>query len=76
MWRRLLLELERIDQGVDSLCWMARVPSPSNVADPPSRGQWSEIEFLKPYVLDEAFCPITGKKLETLKAAEANRGKP
>ena len=31
MWRQLLLELERIDEGADSLCWMARVPSQSNV---------------------------------------------
>ena len=39
-WRQLLLELERMDQGSESLVWMARGPSPSNVADPPSRGNW------------------------------------
>ena len=46
-WRQLLLTLERLDQGSGSLVWMARVPSSSNVADPPSRGKWDEIEFLK-----------------------------
>ena len=74
MWRQLLLELERVDENTDSLCWMARVPSQSNIADPPSRGQWSELNFLKPFVLDTPFCPVTGMKLETLNAAEANRG--
>ena len=74
LWRQLLLELERIDQNLDSLCWMARVPSPSNAADPPSRGRWNEIDFLRPFSLDVAKCPITGNTLETLNLAEANRG--
>jgi hypothetical protein len=55
-WRQLLLELERMDQGSESLVWMARRPSPSNVADAPSRGNWDKIEFLQPLLL----CPPTG----------------
>ena len=74
MWRQLLLELERVDESTDILCWMARVPSQSNIADPPSRGQWNELNSLKPFILDTPLCPVTGMKLETLNEAEANRG--
>ena len=66
LWKKLLLELEKIDAGLECMTWMARVPSPSNVADPPSRGSWSEIEFLQPYTLCKPKCPITGKALKQL----------
>ena len=39
LWRHLLLALEQSDDDSGNLVWMARVPSPSNIADPPSRGQ-------------------------------------
>ena len=45
-WRRLLLALEKIDENLNCLLWMARVASPSNVADPPSRGRWDQVEFI------------------------------
>ena len=47
---------------------------PRATLDPASRGQWNELNFLKPFVVDTPICPVTGKKLETLNAAEANRG--
>ena len=39
MWRQLLLQLEKIDDSVNALVWMARVASQSDVSDPPSRGR-------------------------------------
>ena len=68
------MELEKLDSDTDCLIWMARVPSASNVADPPSRGRWDEIEFLQPFDVCFPFCPVTGKALRCLRA-EANRGK-
>ena len=66
LWRELLLELEYIDKDLGALIWMARVASQSNVADPPSRGKWDEVEFMKPYELCFPSCPITGRALESL----------
>ena len=66
LWRQLLLELERLDNEAESLVWMARVPSASNVADPPSRGKWDEISFLQPFERCFPKCPITGKALASL----------
>jgi hypothetical protein len=65
-WRRLLLALEKIDENLNCLLWMARVASPSNVADPPSRGQWDQVEFMKPFDVRQPMCPITGKALTSL----------
>ena len=58
-WRRLLLALERIDENLNCLLWMARVASPSNVADPPSRGRWDQVEFMQPFDVRHPRCPIT-----------------
>ena len=66
LWRQLLLELERLDNDAESLVWMARVPSASNVADPPSRGKWDELSFLQPFERCFPSCPITGKALTSL----------
>lgn len=66
LWRRLLLELERLDEKLEMLTWMARVPSQSKVSDPPGRGKWDEIEFLKPYEVDTAKCPISGRALREI----------
>ena len=65
-WRRLLLALEKIDENLNCLMWMARVASPSNVADPPSRGQWDQVDFMKPFDVRHPRCPITGKTLRGL----------
>ena len=35
--RLMLLELSRLEMKAKSLCWYARVPSPGNPADDPSR---------------------------------------
>ena len=45
-WRKLLLHLEEADESAPCLGWWHRVPSASNVADPPSRGKWQELAFL------------------------------
>ena len=63
-WRNILLEIEKIDMHGEALCWMARVPSESNVADPPSRGDLAAIEFLKPFEVVSACCPFSGSKLK------------
>ena len=73
LWRQMLPEIERLDSEADNLVWMARVPSSSNVADPPSRGRWDEIDFLQPFDICFPCCPVTGKALRNL-TAEANRG--
>ena len=62
-WRDLLMTFEILDEKQQSLHWFARVPSSSNPADPPSRGTLSGLEFLKPFVLCESFCPVTNKPL-------------
>lgn len=74
-WRQLLLELERMDQGSESLVWMARGPSPSNVADPPSRGNWDKIEFFQPFSVRFPHCPLTGRALESLTDGCTKTGK-
>ena len=64
LWRQLLLQFERLDESLNALVWVARVASQSNVADPPSRGKWDEVEFLKPFQMCYPFCPISGRALE------------
>ena len=59
MWRELLLDLERFDEEHPMLLWVCRVPSSSNPADPPSRRDLSEIEFLRPFSVIDAVCPIS-----------------
>ena len=39
----MLIEAMIQDAQNDSLTWYARVPSPSNVADAPSRLNWQEL---------------------------------
>ena len=62
-WRDLLMTFETLDEKQQSLHWFARVPSSSNPADPPSRGTLSGLDFLKPFVVCESFCPVTNKPL-------------
>ena len=44
--RRMLVEAMIQDAKNDSLTWYARIPSPSNVADAPSRLKWRELEAM------------------------------
>ena len=62
-WRDLLLTIEKLDQEFEPLVWMARVPSPSNIADPPSRGSIDELSFLHASLETQIVCPIVGKLL-------------
>ena len=48
LWREVLLAFEACDCEFSTVPWIARVPSISNVADPPSRGSVESISFLKP----------------------------
>eukprot|EP00435_Cladocopium_sp_Y103_P070955 s1184_g36.t1 len=64
-WREILLSIEEIDMLYPSQVWATRVPSESNVADPPSRGTIEPLKFLGRIELDEAFCPITKVKLDS-----------
>ena len=62
LWRELLLVLEDPLESEPTLCWFARVPSKSNIADGPSRADLGE---LRPWSLriDKPVCPLTGQKL-------------
>ena len=62
-WRSLLLHLEAADEEDPCLPWFHRVASKSNIADPPSRGNWDEINFLGSYVRDDPTCFISGEPL-------------
>ena len=65
-WREILMILERVDDRLMTSTWIARVPSASNVADPPSRGDVSEIKFLEPMDIVGAVCPVTKEPLKDL----------
>ena len=62
-WRKLLLHLEEADEFSPCLGWWHRVPSASNVADPPSRGKWQELAFLGRYTRERPACFVTGEVL-------------
>ena len=63
IWRHLLLKLEKEDSNQPCLSWFARVASPSNVGDGPSRGSW---EILSGCEFERDFppCFLTGEKME------------
>lgn len=63
-WREVLMILEVMDEELSSHIWFARVPSKSNPADAPSRFNLDDIEFLKPFKLVNAVCPIHGSVLK------------
>ena len=65
MWRDLLMQLEMLDERFQALAWMTRVPSSSNVADPPSRGSLEELKVYKPCVVKQVTCPIKGQTLQS-----------
>ena len=58
--------LEKLDQEIEPLAWMARVPSASNIADPPSRGSAKELSDYAPKFEDNVMCPVTGNKLRNI----------
>ena len=64
-WRKLLLDLEEFDEQCPMMLWIARVPSSSNPADPPSRRSLREIEFLRPFDVIDAICPIHHNTLKS-----------
>ena len=66
LWREVLLTFEACDFKFSGVPWIARVPSSSNMADPPSRGSVESISFLKPFEMVEAKCPISGRALRSL----------
>ena len=47
--RRMLVEAMVQDACNDSLTWYARIPSPSNIADAPSRLNWQELDRMIVY---------------------------
>ncbi|CAE7194532.1 SLC24A2 [Symbiodinium sp. CCMP2592] len=63
-WRSLLLHLEAADEARPCLPWFHRVPSRSNIADPPSRGRWDELAFLGPFARDAPTCFVAGEALD------------
>ena len=74
-WRTLLLEIEKLDDAIGALTWMARVPSSSNIADPPSRGSLDELKAFKPKIETHIQCPVTkNTSLMFSLKAEANEG--
>ena len=64
-WRDMLMIFEKMDEKQQSLHWICRVPSSSNPADPPSRGTVQPINFLKPFSICNATCPITNQCLQS-----------
>ena len=66
LWREVLLAFEACDCEFSTVPWIARVPSSSKVADPPSRGSVESISCLKPFRMIEAKCPISGRALRSL----------
>ena len=63
VWRDLLLVLENLEERNPTMLWMARVPSASNPADFPSRGDVQPLSFLRPFKVDQASCPISDSTL-------------
>eukprot|EP00438_Fugacium_kawagutii_P016881 Skav223771 [mRNA] locus=scaffold521:89174:90139:- [translate_table: standard] len=62
-WRKILLSIEEIDFHHPAQVWATRVPSESNIADPPSRGHLSALSFLGSIHVEIATCPMTKRQL-------------
>lgn len=65
-WRRFLLCMEKLDNLVNPLTWISRVPSSSNIADPPSRGSLKELRPIGRFETLQTFCPLRDEKLCSL----------
>eukprot|EP00435_Cladocopium_sp_Y103_P058987 s612_g21.t1 len=64
-WRELLLCIEDVDFKHPCYTWATRVPSESNVADPPSRGSLKPLEFLGKLTVEKPMCPVLGTVLQS-----------
>ena len=64
-WRELLLKIEEIDFTHPCYAWATRVPSESNIADPPSRGTLEPLEFLGKITVEKPECPMLGVQMES-----------
>ena len=58
------MEMEEIDASFPTFIWAARVPSESNLADPPSRGHMNGLEFLGECEFVKPTCPLLGIPME------------
>eukprot|EP00435_Cladocopium_sp_Y103_P038153 s357_g10.t1 len=65
-WRDLLMTYEMLDERIQPLAWVARVPSSSNPADPPSRGTLVGLEFLMPFNVCQCKCPVMQRELQQI----------
>ena len=65
VWRSLLIELECADADA-MMGWIARVPSPSNPADAPSRGS-ADFPSFGTCTRDDPSCCFTGEALSPLR---------
>ena len=72
-WRQLLLSIEETDYNFPCYAWATRVPSESNVADPPSRGTLEPLRFLGKMDIDKPKCPIVRRMLQRC-LTEADEG--
>ena len=66
LFRALLERWENLDANSEAMNWFARVPSHSNPADGPSRGDHRLMESLEAVNRKEVECPLLGSHLETL----------
>ena len=65
-WRDLLLVIETLDEKYGAWIWMARVPSTSNISDPPSRGSLKEVDFLQATFESSVQCPVVKRMLKNI----------
>ena len=65
LWRELLLVRENPEEQLPMFLWVARVPSRSNVADPPSRGSVDELSSWK-LTVEYPRCPLCKRVLSSL----------
>ena len=59
-WRALLLKMEECDEQSPVIGWFTRVPSSSNIADGPSRGNFDELDG---FVRDYPICMLTNEHM-------------
>ena len=66
LFRAMLERWENLDVNSGAMNWFARVPSHSNPADGPSRGDHTLMDSLGAEIRERIKCPILGDHLETL----------
>ena len=65
-WRDMLMVFEAMDEELQALLWVGRVPSSSNPSDPPSRGTLDGLDFLRPFDVCNGICPVMNVTLQAL----------